>query len=87
MVEVLEQYYDQDFCFIAEVSCEEGICFQFEPQHGTILILKGLVEEDENAVFPFGIPDKKKMSSARIAFWEPFSAIYPDGRYNERGIS
>ena len=89
MIEIIAQYDNQDFCFLEGADCDDkDIRFKLEPQHGTIVIVKGLVEEDETAVFPMGTTDKEIQNHAgefRVAFWKPFTELYPDGKISQGG--
>ena len=71
-IRVIMEIPDQDFGVIINADDDN---VELEQKHGTILLLTGAIQEDPDALMPFGVIGGEK--DCRVAFWEPFSA------YNE----
>lgn len=69
-MQILKQICDVDFGIIDSFDGEKiGI----KTVHGDILIVKGVCEDDTNALMTFGIIEGE--NSARVAFYKPMQEI------------
>ncbi len=64
-MQIVRQIDDVNFAIMDEV---KGDMVHLRPCHGTILMIKGIVEDEPEKVVPFGIPDGE--TEARVAFYE-----------------
>ena len=73
MANLIMKVPNQQFCYMQEdgsgVDVEkDSILIRFtEPMTGTILLVTNVVEDDEDALLFFGVPDGE--NNAKIAFW------------------
>ena len=70
--QILKQINNVDFGIINSVD-EQKEMIELKTVHGDILVVKGAVEDDPNALMTFGIIEGEK--KARIAFYKPIHEL------------
>ena len=71
IIKVIE---DVDFCFLGDWDMtDENLIMKFEPKHGIVIYVAGMVDGDEDSLVCLGAEDGS--NEFRVAFYEPFKAF------------